>query len=147
MVNRNVPALVGVPVMTLPAIASPPGIRPASSEYVYGAVPPAAASGCAYATPTVPDGNGELTARRSPIAPGRYTGMRNVPLTVVVPSVTVTVEAGVNPVTATVEFEKYELPSTVAMVCGELWITPGGHVLVTVGTATFTVRVTTTVRV
>lgn len=50
--TENVPAAVGVPAIELPLTAKPAG-SPVAVQ-VYGAVPPEAASGWTYATPTVP---------------------------------------------------------------------------------------------
>jgi hypothetical protein len=68
-------------------------------------------------------------------------------LMMLVPSVTVIVEDGVNPVAATVEFAKNAAPSSVTTVAPAPSITPAGHVSTVLGTFAFTVSVTTTVAV
>ena len=55
------PAVVGVPDIVPPAARfNPAGSDPADTDHAYGGEPPAAASTCEYAAPTVPAGSDDV---------------------------------------------------------------------------------------
>jgi hypothetical protein len=64
-VKFEVPAVVGVPLMTPPELKdSPAGSVPESSDHVYGVTPPVAESVWLYATPIWPSGRLEVVTVR-----------------------------------------------------------------------------------
>ena len=52
-----VPAAVGVPAIEEPVRFRPEAGKPATTDHVYGAIPPAAVKGCEYGLPTTAFGN------------------------------------------------------------------------------------------